>query len=288
MYHGGVPSRAYIYRIRISRYFYFGQTTDVERRVLSHLRQLRAGRHPNKKMQDVFDKHGEAKFRYETVETTTVERVDRLEQQSLDEHVGKRYCMNISLDAVAPMRGRSHSDEVRARMSQNRKGEANPFFGKTFTPRQLAKMRESRLGQKAWNKGTPMSEEAKRKLSQAKMGQNSGPDHYLWGKERSEETKRRISVNRRGKGAGLDSAWYGKKFSDEHRKKLSESHKGNASPRRKLTKRQVFAILRRRAAGESLSALAVRFGVTKQTIASVSKGRVYTGWFEEFGQKHGS
>ena len=60
-------------------------------------------------------------------------------------------------------------------------------------------------------KSYKLSEETKKKMSEAKSGEN----HPRYGKKHSEESKKKMS-----------EALKGKKFSEEHRKKLSESLKG--------------------------------------------------------------
>ena len=79
-------------------------------------------------------------------------------------------------------------------------------------------------GRTPWNRGKkigPLSEEHKRKISEASKGKKHGPV--------SEETKRKMSESKKGcipwnKGG---SSWSkGKHLSEEHKKRLSEAHKG--------------------------------------------------------------
>ena len=79
-----------------------------------------------------------------------------------------------------------------------------------------------RKDQKAWNKGKRMSEESRRKMSEARKGKLS-PNK---GKKLSDETKRRIS-----------EACKGHKHSEEARRKISEvmkGHKTSEETRRKI------------------------------------------------------
>ena len=62
-----------------------------------------------------------------------------------------------------------------------------------------------------FKKGKQFSEEHKKKLSEARKGENN----HNYGKHLSEETKNKISYAKKGK-----------QFSEEHKKKLSEAHKG--------------------------------------------------------------
>ena len=70
------------------------------------------------------------------------------------------------------------------------------------------------------NKGRTFTEDTRRKLSEAKKGENNP----LFGKHRSDETRIKIS-----------EAQKGRTFSEEHRRKLSEAHKGKTSPRKGVT-----------------------------------------------------
>lgn len=84
--------------------------------------------------------------------------------------------------------------------------------GRTFTIEHRKKLSLSHIGKPNKRKGTPLSDEAKRKISDANQGRNL-----------SEEHKRKISLSLK--------ATLSKKprqpMSEEYRKKLSEAHKGH-------------------------------------------------------------
>lgn len=67
-------------------------------------------------------------------------------------------------------------------------GDKNSFYGKKHTEETKDKISESKKGIESWNKGIPMSEEVKQKLSKSQKGKKS-----------SDETKKKLSEMRKGK-----------------------------------------------------------------------------------------
>jgi group I intron endonuclease len=94
-----------------------------------------------------------------------------------------------------PFFGKIHSEETRKLLSEKniglQAGENNPMYGRKHSEESKQKMSESSKGQIAWNKGIPMSEETKEKLSKAKMGKKLGP--------MTPEHRAKIAESRRGK-----------------------------------------------------------------------------------------
>ena len=86
-------------------------------------------------------------------------------------------------------------------MSEARKGEKAPFYGKHHSEETRKKLSEARKGEKNPNYGKHLSEETRKKLSEAHKG-----------KHLSEETRKKISEANKGK-----------HHSEETRKKLSEA-----------------------------------------------------------------
>ena len=72
------------------------------------------------------------------------------------------------------------------------------------------------------NKGKQLSEEHKKKISEAFKGKNNP----MYGKQFSEEHKQKLSEAHKGKIAGKNHPMYGKHHSKETKIKLSESNKG--------------------------------------------------------------
>lgn len=60
-----------------------------------------------------------------------------------------------------------------------------------------------------------VSEETRKKMSEAHKGKCAGPAHYMYGKHLSKEQKEHLSIMN----SGTNNFFYGKKLSDETRKK---------------------------------------------------------------------
>ena len=86
-------------------------------------------------------------------------------------------------------KGKKRSDETRRKLSEVKKGENNPNYGKPawnkgkkFSEETRKKMRESHKDQIPWSKGKKFSEEHKKKLSEANKGKNIGNKNALGNK----------------------------------------------------------------------------------------------------------
>ena len=88
-------------------------------------------------------------------------------------------------------------------------------LGKKHTPEAIEKMSKSHMGQKAWNKGVPMSDDAKRHLSEYWEGRCTGENHPFFGKHHTDEARLKMSEAKKGR-----------KMPDEQKMKISESLKG--------------------------------------------------------------
>lgn len=105
------------------------------------------------------------------------------------------------------------------------RGENHPLYGIGHTKKSKEKMSKSRKGKK-------LSEEHKKKLSQAFSGENNP----MYGKKHPEEIRKKISEATMGRGKGIPKSEEhkrkigkgnkGKIISEEAREKMSKAHKG--------------------------------------------------------------
>lgn len=127
-----------------------------------------------------------------------------------------------------PLRGKHHSEITKQKISEQKKRyystHPNPFLGHHHTLETKEKIRQKALGRPSFNKGRPMSQETKIKLSNALKGKHlteetkakmRGRPAWNKGKHHSFETKEKIS-----------SLAHERLQNPEARRKISEGHKG--------------------------------------------------------------
>jgi len=154
-------------------------------------------------LQRSWDKYGEDAFEFSVFAYCAVENLLENEQILLDLYVGKEDCYNIAKDAVAPFRGKKHTEETRAKLSAAMKGKpkseehrrktSEAIKGKKHSEETKTKM--SKNSARYW-KGKTQSEESNRKRSEAMMGENN----HNYGK-----TYRKVSCHYCGKVGGANA-----------------------------------------------------------------------------------
>jgi len=102
-----------------------------------------------------------------------------------------------------------------------------------YSKETLQKMSRAKLNTTPWNKGIPLTEETRQKISKSL----SGPNNPNYGKTHSVETKNKMSKNNISKNpemrkqisqrqTGAGNSFYGKHHSDESKRLKSEKNKG--------------------------------------------------------------
>jgi len=164
---------------------YIGSSVNVTRRWHDHVLDLRNNRHNNKHLQAAWNKYGAGSFAFSMLCFCEKPQLLVKEQEFL-ENCNPEY--NIAKDASAPMLGRRHTAEARAKISLSKQGVNNPNFGKQLPPEIKAKIRVVRIG-------AIHSDATKQKMSDACVGEKN----HNFGKKLSSETRRKMSEVHLGK-----------------------------------------------------------------------------------------
>lgn len=151
-------------------------------------------------------------------------------------------CMKISKNHADfkgdkhPQFGKHHSEETKVKISAHqpdRSGDKNQFYGKTHTTEAREKM--SRAGRaNNHNRGKHLSEETRRKISDAHNGLCPSPEtrvklsHAWWGREISPETRAKMSASRMGE---KNPRWCGGKSFEPYCIKFNRAFKDSIRDR---------------------------------------------------------
>lgn len=121
----------YYYQNKINGKIYIGQTVDLKKRDHAHVYNQH-----NLHIDNAINKYGRANFSYEIINIVeTQEEADILETFWISEVrnlLGADMVYNKSDGGDASMRGKKHTAETKAKMSEARKGSGNPNYGKRF------------------------------------------------------------------------------------------------------------------------------------------------------------
>ena len=239
-----------IYRIvcvKNGRY-YFGSSANIKKRWALHKSTFRRGIHHNIHMQRSYDKHGEVSFRLELVKEVEPENLLDIEQQYLNEHVGKSNCFNqMSTSgggAQSPEICKAHGVKIKQMYADGRMVSWN---------------KGKKTGQIPWNKGLTKSVDVRLKEVSKKVTRT------LTGRKLTVEHRSNIQRAIQSSDAyriAIANPERGKKIS------LAKQGKGNT----KLTKEKVVEI---RNSTLSQNKLAVRYGCSRSLIQSVQKRLVW-------------
>jgi group I intron endonuclease len=137
-----------IYKIvnKATNQCYVGQSQRVKKRIKEHFRLLRHNKHPNQHLQNAYNKYGAENFVGGIeVECKNLQELDMLEEAFLKNEAWfeEPTIYNISDFAKAPMRGKTHSEEVRQRIRFGRRSTTfdyqSPEYRDTLSKAQMAR-----------------------------------------------------------------------------------------------------------------------------------------------------
>jgi group I intron endonuclease len=128
---------------------YVGQSQRCKKRIKEHFRLLRWNKHTNPHLQNAYNKYGAENFCGEIeVECENLEELDSLENAFLKKEAWfeEPTVYNIADFAKAPMRGKTHSEEVRQRIRLGRRAStfdySSPEYKKVLSEAQMAHYHE--------------------------------------------------------------------------------------------------------------------------------------------------
>lgn len=219
-----------VYRIvnTVSETYYVGSSTNLYERWRTHRKKLRAGAHPNPKLQASWAKHGEDAFAFVILaEFDTVQGMEACEEALLADCVPDPKCCNLSMSATTPWRnkgalhpqyGTTRSDEVKANLREatlRQWGASDPRTGRTHSDETKAIISAKVQAALAEGKGGHFipSEETRAKMSEALKGNTCA-----LGYKRTDAEKAAIASRMQG-----NQNWLGKTHSEESRAKMGRA-----------------------------------------------------------------
>lgn len=180
---------------------------DLQRRKSTHFSDLRNNQHPNWKLQRAYNRN--PNFNFIAFPTDTRRLAAEIEQEMINKLYGEPFFLNISTSTDAPMLGRTHSPEARAKISQRFLGQPSP------------------------HRGIPMAEETKVKLSTKAIERWSNPE------ERERHSQKLIGRKLSPEHVeNVRSALTGRSLSEEHKTKIGEASRGRVDSLETLEKRR--------------------------------------------------
>lgn len=163
---------------------YIGSAVNISKRQSEHYNLLNRDKHPNRYLQNAWNKYGADSFVFELLETTEFDKdsiVER-EQHYLDtlQPFGN-HGYNICTVAYSCL-GIKRSVETKRKMSEVKLGEKNPMYGKTHSKETRQKLSNAQSGDKHWSYGLSPSNETVEKI---RMGCSN--------KEITDDTRQKLS-----------------------------------------------------------------------------------------------
>ena len=126
-----------LYKIvnKVTGQCYVGQSQRCKKRLKEHFRLLRWNKHTNPHLQNAYNKYGADNFYGAIeVEVSNLDELDQLENAFLEGNAwfDEKTVYNIADFAKAPMRGKTHSEEVRERIRLGRRATTFDYKSKEY------------------------------------------------------------------------------------------------------------------------------------------------------------
>jgi group I intron endonuclease len=184
-----------VYRIsnKLSGRYYIGYSTNIERRFTTHRYKLKNNCHDNIFLQRAYNLDGEDKFEYDIIHICdTEEEAKEIELQYLTDLSIRDmlYNLNYNNSGGDLLTHHPEKEAIREKIIQSYK-EKNGMYGKTHTEEVKKKNSDIKKGNTNF-KGRKHTEESKQKMSEIRKNKNTGEENSFFGKHHSEETKQKI------------------------------------------------------------------------------------------------
>lgn len=156
-----------IYEIKniVSGKNYIGSSINIEERWIQHKSRLRRNRHENIYLQRSWNKYGEESFELRTIYLIDATNSLLFYEQWFLDVLFPEY--NIAKNSTAPMLGKHHTEEAKAKMSRNQTGKRNSFYGKHHTKEHNERRKKLYSGKNNGMYGRQHTDEAKAIISKA-------------------------------------------------------------------------------------------------------------------------
>jgi len=192
---------------------YIGSSIRIKNRLREHKNALVKNIHPNRKLQNAWNKYGEEKFVFEQLEiVSNVDVILKREQYWIDKYKASDTGYNILSVAESPS-GFKHSESTKLRMSLASKG-------KKKSQEHCQNIAIAKIGNE-YGKGVVLSKEARKSISEKLKGNKNGCGHIV-----TEEHKAKLSECMKGNKHGVNSSrMKGKLHTEESKAKMSQAQK---------------------------------------------------------------
>jgi hypothetical protein len=169
-----------VYKIinKIDNKFYIGSSIDIEQRWYKHKSLLRNNKHPNKHLQNAWNKYGEICFEFQIICLTEKEKLLLIEQKFIIQTncCNNKIGYNISYNTISPNLGKKLSLQEKQKISDSMKGKKH------------SQETKDKIGRA--NKNKKRTQEQKDCLSKIKKHNPSGA--AVKGHKKTEEHKNKI------------------------------------------------------------------------------------------------
>lgn len=212
---------------------YIGSSESLYSRMRTHRNLLRRNAHQNRYLQHAWNKYGEKAFQFDVQETCEPGVRLAREQYWIDTldvtNHDKGY--NIAKIAGAPMAGRKHSDETKAKLRGRIMSlEQRAKISEANKNREFTEETKKHLRENHWSKGGTSAAEVGNKISAGLTG-------YVM----TEERKANISAGKVGKkmsnkGRAAQAAYYARKKAEREAGIIQPKRKISAETREKMSR----------------------------------------------------